>query len=380
MLFQVNLILCGLVLSQAFSLAALGANSGRTHPSGWPLMGLGLALAAYALTPFASGAHSPYLLQATFFFESLIPLAFWFVCDALFDDAYSWKRVHLLGIPALVLSMANARLLPFETPWARSASEGVVLALKIMHLVFIGLGIRAALQGWSSDLVEARLRVRLVAVVLSGLSLGALIVAQYHEVGARGFDQTLPVPVNALVFLILFSANAFFYRHKDLLEPRVPGRSVPCPAPLNPVEGEAPEFPSSPTMAPTISGTSASMPPPLSSSTPDLDAKVRNAMENLKLYKDEGLTIAKLAEALKVPEYRLRAHINGVLGYRNFNQFLAHHRIGLACQMLTSPHHRHEKILSIALEVGFASLAPFNRAFKETTGMTPSDYRQSHSC
>ena len=33
-------------------------------------------------------------------------------------------------------------------------------------------------------------------------------------------------------------------------------------------------------------------------------------------------------------------------------------------------------ILTIALDAGFQSLGPFNRAFKAETGLTPSDYRR----
>jgi len=44
--------------------------------------------------------------------------------------------------------------------------------------------------------------------------------------------------------------------------------------------------------------------------------------------------------------------------------------------MLADPRYRNEKILTVALEVGYGSLAPFNRTFKETTGRTPSEFRQ----
>jgi AraC-like DNA-binding protein len=35
-------------------------------------------------------------------------------------------------------------------------------------------------------------------------------------------------------------------------------------------------------------------------------------------------------------------------------------------------------ILTIALDAGFNSLGPFNRAFKAETGMTPSEFRRLH--
>jgi AraC-like DNA-binding protein len=33
-------------------------------------------------------------------------------------------------------------------------------------------------------------------------------------------------------------------------------------------------------------------------------------------------------------------------------------------------------VLTIALDAGFSSLGPFNRAFKAETGMTPSEFRR----
>jgi AraC-like DNA-binding protein len=34
-------------------------------------------------------------------------------------------------------------------------------------------------------------------------------------------------------------------------------------------------------------------------------------------------------------------------------------------------------ILTVALDAGFGSIGPFNRAFKAHTGLTPSEYRRS---
>ena len=35
-------------------------------------------------------------------------------------------------------------------------------------------------------------------------------------------------------------------------------------------------------------------------------------------------------------------------------------------------------ILTIALDAGFGSIGPFNRAFKAHTGLTPTEYRRPH--
>ena len=88
-----------------------------------------------------------------------------------------------------------------------------------------------------------------------------------------------------------------------------------------------------------------------------------------------SLTIASLASLLKIPEYRLRRLINAKLGYRNFNQMLHAYRIADAAAALADPDKRHLPILTIALTAGYQSINPFNRAFKESKGVTPSAFR-----
>jgi AraC-like DNA-binding protein len=95
-----------------------------------------------------------------------------------------------------------------------------------------------------------------------------------------------------------------------------------------------------------------------------------------RIYRQDGLTIAQLAERLGMPEYRLRRLINQALGYRNFNSFLNVYRIADAKAALADPAQAEVPVLTIALDAGFSSLGPFNRAFKAETGMTPSEFRR----
>jgi AraC-like DNA-binding protein len=99
-------------------------------------------------------------------------------------------------------------------------------------------------------------------------------------------------------------------------------------------------------------------------------------MERDRLYREPGLTIAVLALRLGVTEHRLRQVINGGLGHRNFNAFLNGYRLSDVKQALADPGQAEVPILTIALDAGFQSLGPFNRAFKADTGVTPSDYRR----
>lgn len=94
-----------------------------------------------------------------------------------------------------------------------------------------------------------------------------------------------------------------------------------------------------------------------------------------KPYRDETMSIARLAALLGEQEYRLRRTINGQLGHRNFSAFLNSYRLAEVKAALADPAQREVPIITIALDAGFGSLGPFNRAFREAEGMTPSEFR-----
>ena len=98
-------------------------------------------------------------------------------------------------------------------------------------------------------------------------------------------------------------------------------------------------------------------------------------MEHQKPHRDERLTIAALAAQLGEQEYRLRRLINGQLGHRNFATFLNGYRLAEVKAALRDPAQKDVPILTIALDAGFGSLGPFNRAFRQAEGCTPSAYR-----
>ena len=104
--------------------------------------------------------------------------------------------------------------------------------------------------------------------------------------------------------------------------------------------------------------------------------EINALMIEQQIYTQHGMTITNLADALREKEYRVRKVINGTMGYRNFNQFMNHFRIQEASRRLLDPENRRLPVLTIAIDVGYASLAPFNKAFKSVHGMTPTEYRK----
>ena len=109
-----------------------------------------------------------------------------------------------------------------------------------------------------------------------------------------------------------------------------------------------------------------------------VDALMR-LMGDERIYRHDNITIGTLATKLGIPEYKLRRLINQRLGYRNFNVFLNNHRIEEAKAALSDPTQAEVPVITIAMDAGFQSLGPFNRAFKAITGVTPTEYRRQNA-
>ena len=97
-----------------------------------------------------------------------------------------------------------------------------------------------------------------------------------------------------------------------------------------------------------------------------------------RAYRDPDLTIGMIAARVETPEYRVRRHINGGLGYRNVSDYLNEHRIAEVRGALADPAQANVPILTIAMDAGFGSLVMFNRVFKERLGETHSAFRRRH--
>jgi len=106
--------------------------------------------------------------------------------------------------------------------------------------------------------------------------------------------------------------------------------------------------------------------------------QIRLLMEQEQRFLHHDLKTIDIANALQVSEYRISRAIRAMSAAANVNQFINSYRISYAKQLLTSQHRKHWTILVISMESGFASLAPFNRAFKASEGCTPNQYRQRY--
>lgn len=96
-------------------------------------------------------------------------------------------------------------------------------------------------------------------------------------------------------------------------------------------------------------------------------------MESHRPYTEQELTIAVLSAQLNVSSEYLSFIINGRLN-KNFFEFVNSYRIGEFKQMCARKDYRKYTLSAMAFECGFNSRATFNRVFKKSEGISPSDY------
>ena len=271
------------------------------------------------------------------------PALFWPFAAAWFDDEFELRWFHWAFVAATALTGFVTNYLFFVWHYPLFA---LALGWRAFSVVSIVLGLRATLRGWSNDLVEARRRVRVALAFAVALAILWIVVA---ELLTRGW----PPPVewrllNAAIMLVL--AVVVAVATLGWRDPALLAAPVRLGEPLS-----RPEADDSRLLA-------------------RLDADMRRE----RLYRQDGLTITAVAARLGVPEYRLRRAINQGLGARNFNAYLNGFRIEEAQAALADPEQRAVPVLTIAMDSGFGSLAPFNRAFREATGCTPTEFRARH--
>ena len=102
-------------------------------------------------------------------------------------------------------------------------------------------------------------------------------------------------------------------------------------------------------------------------------ARVTAALDESDLYKDENLSLAKLARRAGMPSRDVSAIINRTAGI-NVSQFVNNRRVAEACRLLrdtSSP------MTDIMFAAGFGTKSNFNREFRRVTGVSPRQWRAS---
>lgn len=280
----------------------------------------------------------------TFFLAMQVPLAFWIMSKAFFDDDFKWNWKYCILVT--LVPVLHYLLYRFNEWKVSGFSEEFRFLPYLLSVAFIILAIIEALKNREADLVLSRLRQRKLFVLFSSLLALASVYFFFTKDPIRlpPVYELIQNGLSCLFILWIFGAQLSY---RNLFAEPATEKKKSSREKEKQIQQR-------------------------------IIHKLLEIFEKEGLYMQEGLTISRLAEHTGEKEYLLRRAINGELGYTNFNAFLNHYRIKEAIRLLGNDEQEELTFQEIAYRMGYQSVATFNRAFKNETGQTPTEYSRQN--
>ena len=305
----------------------------------WTLccVAVALGVSAFVLGNATTDAFVPKFLSwpwiIVIFMSKTIVLYVWLFVQCSFDDEFRFDRFRL-GVSLVWLAIVLTDMWRFRAGLASLFGYTTI----IMALTMMGHLIWTLLRGREDDL---RLRRRTARIWISAIMVSLLLMDLMIDVTMgfswrpagfiylqNGFILLTAIVFAAAIFKIDISAFAL-----------TPSKDIPN----HQVSGNA--------------------------------ATLNQIMSAEQLYLRPDLRLSDVVARLPISEAATRSLIHDEFGYGHFRSFLNQYRVKHAQDLLRSPDHQSSKLIAIAFDSGFASLASFQRAFKKETGLTASEWR-----
>ena len=283
-----------------------------------------IGVIGYSLAVMPGGTFDT---QLTFTMARICGVAFWWFSLCLFDA----KPPHRLTAALFAAFLLNPHVTP---PAFSNIVHQALTATLLGHVIY------RALSGLGEDLVPQRRAFRITVGLL--LPLTGFIIVWFETIPPPPMWEPALLLLQSAAYMVFALSFAVWMTSLDI--------SLFTPAPPRGGTGTG------------------------GADKADLDRI--SALMASGIHREEGLTIASMATRLDLPEHRLRKLINTHLGYRNFSELVNDLRIDDAKNQLSDPGTARRQISQIAHTSGYASLAPFNRAFRARTGQSPSEFRR----
>jgi len=262
----------------------------------------------------------------------------WLFSLSLFKQDFRLNIFHLFSGLLICGFMLAERLVNFS--WINGLPAWWAVVVNVMAFLMVSHMVLVTLIGRSDDLLEKRRSSRLYLVFIIAISailtilLGSVLLQQHQA--TVNVISLWPAIVGISFWLIRIEKSAFAFD--------------------SPVQQEK---------------------SPMSTRDTLLLEKLNTMLVVKHGYLQNNLSVDELAKQLGVSSTRLRTFINQQLGFDNFSSYINSFRIDAIKVALRAIENEHIPILTLALNHGFNSLPPFNRAFKKLVGVTPSKYRKN---
>ncbi len=256
----------------------------------------------------------------------------WWFCLAVFDRTFRPRGVILaVGLAWIVIAGADRGM--FGTALESLGLSWILVTLGFGMVAHLAWRVIRDRQG---DLLDRRRGARvLLVVLLAGQLLADLLV-----------DVVLGMDWQPHAFSIAQNAGFLLFTCWLVWV----GFDSDEPAPARPAISAAPE-----------------------------DARLKDRLNALieieRVHLDPELTFDDFVRRMGAPERTVRRLINHQLGHDHFRSFLNAQRVAEARRLLADPARRGDKLIAVAMDSGFSSLASFNRVFRDVENTTPSAFR-----
>ena len=286
------------------------------------------------------------LFWPVFILNLLTPLALLWGSHIFFASEDSSQYLNYVSVMMLALCLWTSHEgLPL-TPWLAS------ILLAANTLIALGAGV-SLWRHYRDDLITVRRNLRVIISIM--LVTYIFCVGIFGALASKdaAYRMTLRVLESAVLAIMLFVINSSLVR-REFWEV-VWGLQEDSKLSTNPEQDIRQKH--------------------VQTVRDKLAAQLMQLFEIEKVHLSQRLTLSDVAAKIGIPEHQLRQLINQHLGYENFNNFVNKYRVSHAADLLRDPARANDKVFALALESGFSSLAPFNKAFLSAHKMTPSDYR-----
>lgn len=312
--------------------------------SGWFFAPLALCLCGFLAgnTPDPSLRLTGIAGQTADLLSSVAAVFLWWFCLSVFDRTFRPRGLVLATGAGWILIAAADRGLFGET----LADAGLSWLLIAMGFGMVAHLAWRLISDRSGDLIAGRREARVpVVLLLAGQLLADLII-----------DVVMGVDWRPRAFSILQNAALLAFTGWLLqLHLRPAARLLPAPA----ADAPMPE-PAAP-----------------SSEAAGLKERLRVLVEVDRVHLNPDLTFDRFVRLMGASDRAVRRLINRELGYDHFRAFLNAHRMAEARRRLADPAHRRDKLITVAMDSGFSSLASFNRVFQDAESCPPSAFREA---